>query len=139
MRAVICSGWSGRTRFFGMFRRAASGGDLSDGEPAGEEARQVFDLPRVRLWVCEHRAQRRRCACGHVTTAGFPAGVGAPARYGPRMRALGIYLTAARHLPYKRAAGLLADWLGAPLSPATLVAFVKDGADDLRQVPRPGA
>ena len=47
------------------------------------------------------------------------------------MRALGIYLIAAQHLPYKRAAGLLADWLGAPLSAGTLMAFVKDGADDL--------
>jgi transposase len=47
------------------------------------------------------------------------------------MRALGVYLIAAQHLPYKRAAGLLADWLGAPLSPGTLMAFVEDGADDL--------
>jgi transposase len=106
-------------------------GDLSDGEPVGEEARQVFDLPAVRLAVCEHRAQQRRCACGHVTTAAFPAGVGAPTQYGPRMRALAIYLIAAQHLPYQRAAQLLADWLGAPLSPATLVGFVKDGAADL--------
>ena len=107
------------------------GGDLSDGELEGEETRQVFDLPPVRLAVCEHRAQRRRCACGHVTSAVFPAGVSAPAQYGPRMRALGVYLIAAQHLPYKRAAGLLADWLGAPLSAGTLVQFVKDGADDL--------
>ena len=107
------------------------GGDLSDGELEGEETRQVFDLPLVRLAVCEHRAQRRRCACGHVTRAAFPAGVSAPTQYGPRMRALAIYLIAAQHLPYKRAAGLLADWLGAPLSAGTLMAFVKDGADDL--------
>jgi transposase len=107
------------------------GGDLSDGELVGEETRQVFDLPSVRLRVCEHRAQRWRCACGRVTTASFPAGVTAPTQYGPRMRALGIYLIAAQHLPYKRAAGLLADWLGAPLSAGTLVAFVKDGAEDL--------
>jgi transposase len=107
------------------------GGDLTDGEPVGEETRQVFDLPPVRLRVCEHRAQRRRCMCGHVTSAGFPAGVSAPTQYGPRMRALGIYLTAAQHLSYKRAAGLLSDWFGAPLSTGTLVAFVKDGATDL--------
>jgi len=112
-------------------RCGGCGGDLSGGEPVGEETRQVFDLPPVRLAVCEHRAQRRRCVCGHVTSAGFPAGVNAPTQYGPRVRALGIYLIAAQHLPYKRAAGLLADWLGAPLSPGTLVAFVKDGADDL--------
>jgi transposase len=66
-----------------------------------------------------------------VTAAAFPAGVGAPTQYGPRVRALAIYLTAAQHLPYQRAAQLLADWLGAPLSPATLVGFVKDGAADL--------
>jgi transposase len=107
------------------------GGDLSDGELEGEETRQVFDLPPVRLTVCEHRAARRRCACGHVTSAGFPASVSAPAQYGSRMRALGVYLIAAQHLPYKRAAGLLSDWLGAPLSPGTLMAFVKDGAEDL--------
>jgi transposase len=107
------------------------GGDLSDGEPAGEEARQVFDLPPVRLLVTEHRCQSRRCGCGQITTAAFPDGVGAPTQYGPRMRALGIYLIAVQHLPYQRAAQLLADWLGAPISPATLLAFVKDGAADL--------
>lgn len=36
-----------------------------------------------------------------------------------------------QHLPYQRAAQLLAEWLGAPISPATLVGFVKDGAADL--------
>jgi transposase len=112
-------------------RCGGCGGDLCDGELVGEEGRQVFDLPEVRLAVCEHRAQRRRCACGHVTAAAFPAGVGAPTQYGPRMRALAIYLIAAQHLPYQRTAQLLADWLGAPLSPATLMGFVKDGADDL--------
>jgi transposase len=107
------------------------GGDLADGEAVGEEARQVFDLPPVRLVVAEHRCQRRRCACGHVTTAVFPPGASAPTQYGPRMRALGVYLVAVQHLPYQRAAQLLADWLGAPLSPATLVEFVKGAAADL--------
>jgi transposase len=74
--------------------RAVCGGcgsDLADGEPVGEEARQVFDLPPVRLIVTEHRSQRRRCACGHITRAAFPADAGAPAQYGHRMRALGVW------------------------------------------------
>lgn len=112
-------------------RCGGCGSGLADGELVGEEARQVFDLPPVRLLVTEHRCQRRRCSCGHVTAVAFPAGVYAPTQYGPRVRALGLYLVAAQHLPYQRAAMLLADWLGAPLSPATLVGFVKDGADDL--------
>jgi transposase len=107
------------------------GGDLAGSEPVGEDARQVFDLPAVRLVVTEHRSQRRRCACGHVTTAAFPAGAGAPTQYGPRMRALGVYLVSVQHLPYQRAVQLLADWLGAPLSAGTLVEFVKGAAADL--------
>lgn len=37
-------------------RYEGCGGDLSNGEPGDEETRQVFDLPPVRLAVCEHRA-----------------------------------------------------------------------------------
>lgn len=107
-------------------------GDLRDGQSVGHLARQVFDLPEIRLRVCEHRAQRRRCACGHETTAAFPARVTAPAQYGPRVRALGLYLVAFQHLPYARAAQLLSDWIGAPISTGTLAAFMTQGAEDLQ-------
>lgn len=107
-------------------------GDLRDGQDIGHLARQVFDLPEIRLGVCEHRAQRRRCACGHETTATFPAQVTAPVQYGPRVRALGLYLVAFQHLPYARAAELLSDWIGAPVSPGTLAAFMARGAEDLQ-------
>ena len=96
------------------------------------EARQVFDLPAVRLWVSEHQLQRCRCSgCGTVSAGSFPAGVGAPAQYGPRVRALGLYLICGQHLPYARTAMLLSDWLDAPLSTGTLATFVKDAAGDL--------
>jgi transposase len=107
-------------------------GDLRDGQDVGHLARQVFDLPEIRLGVCEHRAQRRRCVCGHETTAAFPVAVTAPAQYGPRVRALGLYLVAFQHLPYARAAQLLGDWIGAPVSTGTLAAFMAQGAEDLQ-------
>jgi transposase len=107
-------------------------GDLRDARNGGHRARQVFDLPEIRLGVCEHRAQRRRCACGHETTAVFPAAVTAPAQYGPRVRALGLYLVGFQHLPYGRAAQLLGDWIGAPVSTGTLAAFMARGAEDLQ-------
>jgi len=107
-------------------------GDLRDSQDVGHLARQVFDLPEIRLKVCEHRAQRRRCVCGHETIAAFPDAVSAPAQYGPRVRALGLYLVAFQHLPYARAAQLLGDWVGAPLSPGTLAAFMAQGAEDLQ-------
>jgi transposase len=107
-------------------------GDLSDGEDVGHLARQVFDLPEIRLRSSEHRAHTRRCACGHETTAAFPDAVSAPTQYGPRVRALGLYLVSYQHLPYVRAARLLSDWLGAPISTGTLAAFIAGGAEDLR-------
>jgi len=46
--------------------------DLSDGHDVGHLARQVFDLPEIRLRSSEHRAHTRRCVCAHETTAVFP-------------------------------------------------------------------
>lgn len=105
---------------------------LEDAFVVGHQARQVFDLPEIQLSTVEHRAWTRRCDCGHETTAGFPAAVLAPAQYGSRVRALGLYLVAYQHLPYARAAQLLSDWLGQPISTGTLASFMAQGADDLR-------
>lgn len=107
------------------------GGDLDGAGVVGEEARQVFDLPAVAPHVTEHRAERRRCACGATSAALFPAGVGAPTQYGPALRALAIYLVCFQHLPYGRAARLMADWLGAPVSTGTLRAITRRGGGDL--------
>lgn len=108
------------------------GRDLS-GEPIVESlSRQVFDLPEIpRLDCVEHWIQKRRCGCGHLTGSSFPAGVSAPACYGPRIRALGIDLVCYQHLPVARAAAILSDWVRAPISVATLQAFVTQGADGL--------
>ena len=98
----------------------------------GRTARQVFDLPEIRLRVTEHICVHHQCGCGHVSGGAFPEGVSAPVQYGPRVRALGLYLVAYQHLPYARAAQLLGDWIGAPVSTGTLAAFMVRGADDLQ-------
>lgn len=108
------------------------GADLATAPVEGSERRQVFDLPEVRLRVVEHVAERRRCACGHRTRAGFPGGVSAPTQYGPRVRALVIYLIARQHLPFERTAELFEDWFGAPISKGTLATYLERGAADLQ-------
>ena len=95
------------------------------------EARQVFDLPAVTLRVVEHRLQHRRCRCGATTMAQVPDQVGAPAQYGPRVRAVGAYLVGYQHLPYERACETLADLLGVGLSVGTLVSVLTRTSDRL--------
>src|SRR6266536_1405280 len=97
----------------------------------GVEARQVFDLPPLRLSVVEHHAQRRRCACGQVTAASFPAEARAAACYGPGVRALGCYLLVYQHLPVDRAAQLCSDVLGASMATGTLAGVVSEAASGL--------
>lgn len=115
-----------------LLRCAGCDGDLADAVVLEPRRRQVLDLPKVALSACEHVAERRRCSCGHESTARFPAEVSAPVQYGPRIRALGIYLIARQHLPYDRAAQLFNDWFGVRISTGTLAAFLAQGAEDLQ-------
>ncbi len=81
------------------------------------ERRQVRDLPVVRLLVREHRAVHVRCpSCEQVSVGSFPAEASSRAQYGPRLRALGVYLLEQQLVPYARVRELFADLLGAPVS-----------------------
>ncbi len=104
------------------------GDDLGDAAVVGDVRRQVFDLPPVAPVVTEHRGERRRCGCGCVTTAEFPADATAPTCYGPRLRALVCYLVVRQHIPVARVAELLADTYRIPASTGTIIAMVRDGA-----------
>jgi len=112
-------------------RCGGCGAELTDASVVGVEARQVFDLPPLGLRVTEHRAERRRCACGTTTAAAFPDHARAAACYGPGVRALVCYLCVHQHLPVDRAAQLLADVLGASVATGTLAAVLAEGAAGL--------
>lgn len=100
------------------------GSDLDDAPVVGEQVRQVLDLPPIELVAIEHRAQRRACSCGAVTTADFPAEATAPVCYGPGVAALGSYLLARQHLPVDRAAEAMADCFGVPVSTGWLATLL---------------
>lgn len=104
------------------------GGTLRDAERLSEreESRQVFDLPeQIALQVIEHTALRRLCeGCGKLSAGRFPVGVDAPVSYGPRIRALAVYLHVFQHLPYDRARQLMLDTFRADISTATIKAWV---------------
>jgi transposase len=99
------------------------------------ERRQVQELPPLRLLVTEHQALHVRCpACHRVTSGAFPTVAPSRAQYGPRLRALAVYLVEQQLVPYGRVRELLADLLGADLSLGTLVEWVNQAAAVLEPV-----
>jgi len=90
------------------------GAGLAASMQIGVEARQVFDLPERLIEVTEHQALIYGCPCCRgQTRAAFPAGVGAPAQYGERLRAAAVYLNVQQLIPEDRVAQTLADLFGA--------------------------
>jgi transposase len=99
------------------------------------ERRQVHELPPVRLLIREHRALHVRCpSCAQVSVGDFPAEAPSRAQYGPRLRALAVYLLEQQLIPYARVRELFADLLGAHVSLGTLTLWVQQGAETLRPV-----
>lgn len=94
--------------------------DLDDATETGFRARQVIEVPEITPTVTEHRAHERRCGCGHLNKASFPVGVRAPVSYGPRARAVIVYLLARQHLPGRRVAETMADLFGLNVSTGTI-------------------
>ena len=85
------------------------------------ERHQVVDLPPLALETVEY--QRVDCACparGQLTTGAFPPEAQDQLGYGPRLRALGLYLTHYQLLPVLRASALLRDLFGGGPSAASL-------------------
>jgi transposase len=113
---------------------AGCGADLAHAAEAGVVRRQVHDIPTIAPIVVEHRLHRRRCGCGHLTGASAPAGVNAPAVYGPNLRALAAYLVVFQHVPIARAAQLIADVTGARPSTGWVSGVLATVADVLADV-----
>jgi hypothetical protein len=95
----------------------------ADAETMGWRARQVFELPPVRPVVTEHRAALVACRCGCSTWGAFPVEASAPACYGPRLRAVALYLYQGQFLARGRTAEAMGALFGAELSAGTVANF----------------
>jgi transposase len=99
------------------------------------ERRQVQDVPPLRLHITEHQALHVQCAgCQAVSVGIFPAEAPSRAQYGPRLRALAVYLVEQQLVPYARVRAVLADLFGAAPASGTLVQWVQQGAAALAPV-----
>lgn len=97
--------------------------------------RQVFDIPKIELQVTEHQAEVKCCPqCGQETVGDFPVGANTVVQYGPRLKAMMVYLMAGQLLPSARIGEVLRDLLGICVSEGTLYNARREcfeGLDDL--------
>ena len=70
----------------------------------------------------------------NVSKGVFPPQASSRAQYGPRLRALAVYLLEQQLVPYARVRALLADLYGAHVSLGTLVRWVEQAAQTLEAV-----
>lgn len=94
------------------------------------ETRQVFDLPEhIRLETTEHVGHSLKCPfCRHVTPPPFPEEAKGPLQYGPRIKAKAVCLAEHQHVAVKRVAEILMDFFNAPVSPGSVISFIREGA-----------
>jgi len=104
---------------------ARCGRSLVGTAPEGYERRQVFDIPPLILEVTEHRAEKKRCPCGQVTTAAFPEGVTAPAQYGINVQGLLSVFSAYEYMSYDRISELMEQFIGYRINESTVYSLQK--------------
>jgi transposase len=96
------------------------------------ERRQVHELPRWRLVVSEHQVEAVRCPqCQAWTRGEFPPEVKAPAQYGPRVRALAVYLHDYQLVPIERTAAFLQDVLDCPVGEGSIQTWSEQASGQL--------
>jgi transposase len=84
-------------------------------------ARQVYDLPPLKLEVTEHQVEVKECpVCGQETQSKFPEFVNHAVQYGPVLKGMMVYLMDGQLLPSERSVELLNEVFGASVSEGTV-------------------
>jgi transposase len=108
------------------------GTSLEEVKSESVECRQVFDLPPMKVWVTEHRAERKGCpCCGGETVGEFPVGVTSGVQYGEGIKAAATYLMTGHLLPVERTAEILKDVFGCSPAVGTVAEMMATCADEV--------
>lgn len=94
--------------------------DLRSRKAIHQKARQVYDIPPLRMEVTEHQVETKLCSCGCITTSSFPSEVSHYVQYGANIKTLLTYLQDYQLLPCQRTAQLVDDLFEHTISQGTL-------------------
>lgn len=107
---------------------------LEDVAAVGEEERQVYDIPAIRIEVTSHRAEIILCPeCGMENTGKFPESVGRGVRYGRGVKTWATYFGNQHHIPLERTAQIFEDLIGHGISEGSLL----KASEELSECVRP--
>ena len=109
------------------------GVDLSKVAADGFIRKQIEDVPPIKTVVVEHRIELKTCPCCAVQwqATGCPEHIKHEFQYGPRVKAISVYLSSFQFIPAFRTKQLM-QVFGVKLSTGTLDNFRKSAA---RQLP----
>jgi transposase len=104
--------------------------DAPKKQEAVVERRQVIEIEPAAKRVVEHRCQAVRCPyCQALIKAGFPHGVNAPVQYGLTVQAVATYLSVSQLLPSHRAAEVMGELCGCPISAGSVATMMSRAAE----------
>ena len=107
---------------------------LEDAVAVGEEERQVYDIPAIRIEVTSHRAEIKICSgCGTENRGKFPENVKRGVRYGTGVKTWAAYFGNQHHIPLERTAQVIEDLTGHSVSEASLL----KASEELSECVRP--
>lgn len=96
-------------------------------------ARQVHDLPELRLHITEYQAEVKLCPrCGCRGQAAFPEHVPGQVQYGPQLHALTTYLNVVHFVPLERVTQITDALFGASISDGTVALNINLASDRLK-------
>ena len=107
---------------------------LEDVAVVGEEERQVYDIPAIRIEVTAHRAEIKICpGCGTENRGEFPENVERGVRYGTGIKTWAAYFGNQHHIPLERTAQIIEDLTGHGISEGSLL----KASEELSECVRP--
>lgn len=105
---------------------------LSDIDTKHHIKRQVFDIPKIEVYVTEHRAEIKVCPlCRQQHSAVFPSEVRAPVQYGKTIQSMAVYLQHQQLLPEQRLQQTFKDLWNLSIATTTLNTFSELAYDNL--------